>query len=225
LVQKIGPVSDAALSGGGNLGAGLTGPYAGAYILQINGITFPCYDFGTLAQISQEIDIGSAGFGGVVQMTRKVFSPPGGRFTRYLDEISNPTNSVANVTVQVESSLASAGNTKVVVDPATTNNTYAVTDSNGVCCQPALAYVFEGPGANLQVSSTQFQNASGNVSYRWDISIAPGQTLILMHFAVQALDDASAKSEAQVLVNLDDPDALDSMSLTERSQVANFVVP
>jgi YD repeat-containing protein len=215
---------EAELSGGGNPSAGLTGPYSGAYVLEINAITFPCLDFGSLAQNSAEIDLGSVGFGGAVQLTRKVFSPSGGRFTRYLDEITNPTNSAASLTVQVNSNLASGGNTRVVVDPTSTNNTYAVTDNNGMCCQPALAHVFGAAGATLPVSSTQFQNANGSVFYRWEVTIAPGQTVILMHFAVQALDDVGATSEAQALVNLTDPDTLDGMSLTERTQVENFVI-
>lgn len=208
----------------GNPSYGLDNPYSWAYFLQVNGIYFSCFNFGSLAQNSREIDLGSPSIGGPVRLTRKIFSPAAGRFTRYLDVVSNPTSAVSSVTVLISSWLYSGANTRVVVDSASTNSTYAVTDALGVCCQPTVAHVFGGPGASLQAHSAHYQNGDDGVSYQWNVTIAPGQTVILMNFAVQSLDDNGAISEAQALVNLSDPDALDGMTVEERSQVVNFAV-
>jgi hypothetical protein len=57
--------------------------------------------------------------------------------------------------------------------------------------------------------------------------LAPGATVTLMHFEVQrgATDAAGAEAQAQALVDLTDPQALDGMSDIERAQVVNFVIP
>jgi hypothetical protein len=74
----------------------------------------------------------------------------------------------------------------------------------------------------------QFIQGNDNIFYRWDnITVAPGQTVILMHFAVQRdpADLTGTKSQAAGLVNLTDPNALTGMSAAEKAAVANFVIP
>ena len=115
-----------------------------------------------------------------------------------------------------------------MVAPSQTNFTYAVTDQNGICCDPLLAHIFAGASSTLAAPTVQFIPTNDNVSYRWDnVTIPAGQTAILMHFAVQRppSDLTGTKSQAASLVNLTDPNALVGMSAAEKTAVANFVIP
>jgi hypothetical protein len=133
---------------------------------------------------------------------------------------------VASVTVS--GNLGSDNNTRIVVAPSQTNFTYALTDQDGICCDPLLGHVFAGATSTLARPVTQFMPTNDNVFYRWDnITVAPGQTVILMHFAVQRTpgDVTGAKAQAQALVNLTDPNVLAGMSAAEKAAVVNFVIP
>jgi hypothetical protein len=60
----------------------------------------------------------------------------------------------------------------------------------------------------------------------WRSLVMPaGERVILMHFAVQAPDLASAVSLADGLMNLAIPEAFSDLSAQERAQIVNFVVP
>jgi hypothetical protein len=159
-------------------------------------------------------------------MTRQVYVPPSGGFARYLELLTNPGAAPVTVPVSVDGYLASYESTRIVASPASTGRRYALTDS-GECCRPVLGHVFAGAGGRVGVASTLFDEGGGYFSYRWTVTIGPGETVALMHFAVQRdrLDTAGATQQAEALANLTDPRALDGMTLLERSQVVNFDVP
>src|SRR6185312_8815383 len=63
------------------------------------------------------------------------------------------------------------------------------------------------------------------LSYRWNnLTIQPGQTIILMHFALQNAVQASAVASAQRLVQLP-PEALAGLASNEILAIQNFAVP
>jgi hypothetical protein len=173
----------------------------------------------------RELVIGPRDVAGI-RVTRQVYVPPAGGFARYLELLTNPGDAPVTVPVSVDSHLASDTSTRIVASPASTGRSYALTDSS-VCCRPVLGHVFAGPGARVSVAGTHFDAGDGYVFYRWTVTIGPGETVSLMHFAVQhdRLDTAGARQQAEALVNLTDPRALDGMTPLERSQVVNFDVP
>ena len=144
-----------------------------------------------------------------------------------LEEIQNPGPSTVVVSLTISGNLGSDNNTRIVVAPAQTNFTYAITDQTGICCDPLLAHVFAGATSTL-VPTAQFIQTNDEPFYRWDnVSIPAGQTAILMHFAVQRppSDLTGTKAQAASLVNLTDPNALSGMSAAEKAAVANFIIP
>src|SRR5262249_28785018 len=146
-----------------------------------------------------------------LQVTRKIYSPASGGFTRYLEVLTNPGATPVTTTVQVSGNLGSDNDTRIVVTPAATGFTYAATDQSGICCDPLLAHVFSGSTPHMAVSALQFINNNDNIFYRWDnVTIQPGQTIIFMHFAVQRdpLDLQGIKAQAGSLSGLSDPNAL-----------------
>jgi hypothetical protein len=184
----------------------------------------PCLPAAT-EQNGRQIVIGPRDVVGV-EMTRKVYVPPSGGFARYLDILTNPGGTAVTVPVYLETELASDTSTRILAAPASTGHTYALTDSTE-CCRPVLGHVFAGPGGRVGVTTTHFDAGDYDVFYIYTVTIGAGETVVLMHFDVQRgrQDEAGARQQAEALVNLTDPHALDGMTPEERSQVVNFDVP
>jgi hypothetical protein len=173
---------------------------------------------------------GPYALGGVVA-ARKLFVPSAGGFARYLDTLTNTSTAPVTVNVRIEGSLG--GVARVIVDPATTGNTYAVTLSDpttisnsedGPSTRPSLGHVFGGPNALVPVSAVHLQHLVGPTYYQWTVTIPAGESATFMHFALQRypMDLAGAQSQAQALVNLTDPNALAGMTAEEKARVVNF---
>lgn len=221
---------DGELNDGGTVDRQFNDAYDGMYQSSLSGPDFvrqfPCLNAATFEAAGRQLVLGPVLVHNL-QVSRKIFSPAAGGFARYLEVIQNPGTTPVVVSMTISGNLGSDNSTRVVVAPSQTNFTYAVTDQNGICCDPLLAHVFGGASSTL-VPTVQFIQTNDNVFYRWDnISIPAGQTAILMHFAVQRppSDLAGTKSQATGLVNLTDPNALSGMSAAEKAAVANFIIP
>jgi hypothetical protein len=160
---------------------------------------------------------------------RQVFVPEAGGFVRFLDTLTNPT--ATPMTVEVEADSQFNGIVHIVVDPADTGNTYAVTRADpsnvgdGVLLQhSALGHVFGGLSAAVPVDAVVLQHLIGTSYARWTVTVPAGVSVTLMHFSVQRApnDTAGAAAQAQALVNLSDPNALAAMTAEEKARVVNF---
>jgi hypothetical protein len=217
---------DGSLGDGGTANRSLNDAYDGAYRLTVNGMAFS----GNGAALT-EIDGRQLVLGPVdvtpLSVLRKIFVPAAGGFVRYLEVLSNPTSSAIDATVSVQSNLGSDSSTRVDVAPSDTSHTYAVTDQSGICCDPALGYVFAGLNAPVPVSSVSFDDGDDSPSYTWNVQVPAGGTVILMHFALQRdpSDPSGAAAAAQALRDLADPNALTGLTAVEKSEIQNFVVP
>ena len=167
---------DGEIETGGRFDNTLNRGYSGAENLLFNGLNFneffPCIAGAQTAQGGREIDYGPAGVSGLT-VTRKVYSPVGGGFTRYLEVLSNSTPQPVPVTPPIQSFLNTQGGITILVAPSDTGNTYAVTGT-GVCCTPLLGAVFAGPNAAVPAGDLQFPNQQGSVSYDWNMTVPPG---------------------------------------------------
>ncbi|MGZ4843338.1 MAG: beta strand repeat-containing protein [Candidatus Angelobacter sp.] len=222
---------DGQLNDGGTVDRQFNDAYDGMYQSTLSGADFvrqfPCLNAGTTDATGRQFILGPVVVHSL-QVARKIYSPDAGGFARYLEVLQNPGVTPVVVSLTVGGNLGSDNNTRIVVAPSQTNFTYAVTDQSGICCDPLLAHVFGGTSSTLAVPTVQFIQTNDNVFYRWDnVSIPAGQTVILMHFAVQRppSDLVGTKSQAASLVNLTDPNALTGMSAAEKAAVANFVIP
>lgn len=95
---------------------------------------------------------------------------------------------------------------------------YIITDDTDASGDPTLVHLFYGAGATAPTNL----NISGDViSFSYNLSLAAGQTAIVMHLASQNADQATATATAQWLAS--QPASLFSgMSTTELSQLVNF---
>jgi hypothetical protein len=227
---RYDPACDGDLGSGGRVDRSLGSAYSGAEFLNIDGdsFSFPCAFTALPEANGNQIVIGSAGIGGA-NITRKIFSPAAGGFARYLEIVTNPTSTPLTISVGQESFLRSFNDTRLLVNPADTGNTYYVASEAFSCCQnPNVAEVMAGPNAAVPVSTVQFRSSNSDISYQWNtVTIPAGQTVIFMHFALQhdPSDNAGLKAQAVALANLSDPNALVGMSDAEKSQVVNFSIP
>ena len=222
---------DGQLNDGGTVDRNFDDAYDGMYQASLSGANFvrqfPCLNAASTDSTGRQLVLGPVVVHNL-QLARKIYSPDAGGFVRYLEEIQNPGSSPVVVSLTISGNLGSDNSTRIVVTPSQTNFTYAVTDQSGICCDPLLAHVFGGASSTLAVPTVQFIPTNDNVFYRWDnITIPAGQTVILMHFAVQRppSDLTGTKAQAVSLVNLTDPNALTGMSAAEKAAVANFVIP
>ncbi len=99
---------------------------------------------------------------------------------------------------------------------------------------PSVAHVFDGDGATASASGVSAGVASFEVDFTdrfgrhdtiWQgLTIAPGETVSVMHFAVQQTSRSAAQAAAERLVQLP-PEALFGLTAGERAQIVNFDVP
>jgi hypothetical protein len=217
--------SNGSLSSGGTVDGRLRESYSGADILQINGLDFPTVDAARPTASGRELTYGPVPMPDVVA-TRAVYVPQSGGFARYLETLTNPTAVAQTVTVGLTGYTANR-DPRMLVAPASTGNTFTVMDfPNCDCSTSTLGRIFQGSGTPaLSVSTTTMRDYYFASTYQ--LTLAPGAAVTIMHFEVQrdANDAAGAETQARALVNLTDPHALDGMSDMQRAQVVNFVIP
>jgi hypothetical protein len=219
---------DGEIDRGGRIDGTVGSGYSfGGELLELNGRNFdedfPCISGSQTDLGGREIVMGPAGLGGLT-VTRKIFSPAGGGFARYLDVISNPTQEALPATAFIQSRLAAFGNLTIVVDPATTSNTYAVTGSVNNCCGPLLGDVFAGAGAAVTPQGVTFVNGQNPVKYNYTFTVPAGGSVTLMRFAVQRdpVDLTGMQNQIQALESQTDPDEFAGMTDADKAQVINF---
>src|SRR5262249_11705975 len=185
--------------------------------------SFPCISGAQTDLNNREIVMGPAGLGGLV-VTRKIFSPASGAFVRYLDQISNPTQEALSASLLLQNFLAAGSNTGILVSPASTGNTYAVTGFNSSCCMPLLGFVFAGTGAPVSPGNFKFLQGISPVSYDVNFTVPPGSSVTIMHFGIQrdVGDLAGVQQQAQALAAGSDPDEFTGMSDADKAAVINF---
>src|SRR5205085_12639764 len=126
----------------------------------------------------------------------------------------------------IEGSDQSAADRWVVLDDVQAGDPFLV---GGL---PALAFVFDGPGAARSASATSLAPSDPQINlgprlltYQWNsVTIPPGGTIALMHFAVQQTSRPGAQASAERLVQLP-PEALAGLTADELNAVQNFAIP
>jgi len=154
-----------------------------------------------------------------LKVQRKIFVPLTENWARYLEIIHNPTGAPITANVIVYGNLGSDSGTyliatsstdysppllvpsgEIVLDPI---NYWAVTDDSDGMNDPSLAHVWGGPKGKDHIDYLRL-SYHDDLEYFWNnVTIAPGQTVVIMHFAVQQTNRANAISEAKELYDND----------------------
>ncbi len=243
------------VTGNGAIGNGTNNVYTGSApdnagmrleIIQ-GGIAVPFTNgngsVGRLVKSGQQIDVDDTVPAGLF-VTREVYAPRAGYFSRYLEILENPTDTAITVDVRIKSHHRASNSNPRVVDTSDGDQILTVTsgaqrdrwaiiddqqdaDPFATGSIPATGHLFDGPDGSTQVASAAYDliGQTGRLIYRWDgITIAPGQRVILMHFTLNQMNRFAGREAAMRLSGLP-PEAIDDLTTDERQAIANFVVP
>lgn len=243
------------ITGDGSIGSGANNIFAAAAPdnrgerLEIvrDGVAVPFTNgngsIGRLSQGAQQVEVDDEVPAGL-SVTRRIYTPRAGYFTRYLEVLQNPGTNAVTVSVRIKSHHRQSNANPRVVDSSDGDQILSVAgavnrdrwvviddqqDANPFTSGsiPATAHLFDGVGGASQVGSADYAliGQTGRLTWEWrDITVAPGQTVILMHFALNQLNRYSAREGALRLAQLP-PEAIDDLTTDERQAISNFVVP
>ncbi|HEX3130768.1 MAG TPA: carboxypeptidase regulatory-like domain-containing protein [Thermoanaerobaculia bacterium] len=196
----------------------------------------------------------SGGDASGLTVSRRVFVPVEGYFSRYLEILSNPTANPITVDVGVSSFFrfvrnvqdgatftdppeifgTSSGDNRLVAGGSSPDR-WAIIDvqlpdrSTLRTLYPTAAHVFDGDGgsraANAATFDVDFGAQYGRLRTVWSgVTVPPGKTVVLLHFGVQETGFLAARAAAARLVQLP-PEALDGLTVEQIDAIANFAVP
>ena len=150
-------------------------------------------------------------------MSRKIYTPFDGEFTRYVEVLENPLPVDVTVRVRIAGSLTT-------FDPfATTESDTAafIMDSSGAAAGVGFVY----KGFSDQSVPAAFTLNGPRYAYEWVVTIPAGETRRLLHYFVQA---PVGVFSSDLVFNLVDPTsvsgALDFLTEQELASIVNFVI-
>ncbi|BFM39750.1 hypothetical protein [Synechocystis sp. LKSZ1] len=168
---------------------------------------------------------------GDIQVSRKLYVPTDDSFARWLNIVTNTGTTTQTVTLDIQNNLGSDSNTQIVSSSdgdtvgelsdtwVTTFQNYSGTTSS----DPRLGHVLQGPNAPTPLARISFVNGDDNPTWGYTLTLAPGETQIIMNFATGQPSKAEAAAKAEELANLS-PNAIEGLSAQELSQIVNFQV-
>jgi hypothetical protein len=166
-----------------------------------------------------------------IQVQRKVFVPSNDAFCRWLNIFTNQDTVSRTFNMVTGNNMGSDSNT-IIVTTSDGDALAEVTDnwvttmqnySGSASSDPRAGHVLQGPGASVGLAAIHFANGSDRPYWAYTLTLAPGETAIIMNFAVGQPSKAAAAAKCAELVNLP-ANALTCMSVAEQSQVRNFGV-
>lgn len=168
---------------------------------------------------------------GGLSVVRKVYVPTNDRYARWMNIFTNTTGAPITFTMITANNLGSDSNTRVVTtssgdNVATTSDLWVTSFQNfsgTTSSDPRLFHVLQGTGAPTPVSNINFVDGDDNPYWVYSITLAAGQTKMIVNFGGGMETKALAATQAATLANFA-ANAQQCMSATELSQVTNFAV-
>lgn len=147
-------------------------------------------------------------------VSRKIYFPEDRNWVRYLEILHNPTSSPITVDLEIQSDFGSDSHTRVV----TTSSGDTIVDKNDYWAvshdeygghtknDPSLAFNWDGPNGAKRVDSIEdLKDEQDDLTCRWNnVTVNPGQTVVLMHFGGLGMKNSDAIAIAQDLYNYND---------------------
>ncbi len=191
----------------------------------------------------QQLDIAQVSSIDGLNVSRKVYVPSTGYFTRYLEILSNPGTSPVTVDVQVQggvsypypSSIAlttSSGDAALSTADDTVVTSSAPANAPWPYNQPALGEAFQGPNAPTPISVASYvlpTTANGlyypELTYRWNsVTVPAGGQIAFLHFATQQTTQGQAVASVTRLDQLP-PEGLYGLTPSDLGSIVNFAIP
>ncbi|NUN13803.1 MAG: VWA domain-containing protein [Myxococcales bacterium] len=189
-----------------------------------------------------------------LNVTRTVFVPHDGYFARFVDTLTNPTDSPITVTIRHKTTYGTR--TGVEFGQTYTYGMDAVTTSSGdatlshsqgdhwvtlddningdpflqIGTFPSVAQVFDGPDAVQSASKINYIKPFGiderlQIATEFaNVTVPPGDSVLVMQFFVQSTTQLGALTAAERLVTIP-PEALYGLSPEQQAKIINFDMP
>ena len=166
---------------------------------------------------------------GPLSVQRRVYVPPNDTYIRWLNSFTNTSGAPVTFTMVTSNNLGSDSNTVIVTSSngdavAQTTDTWVTTFQNyvaGTSSDPRLGHVFQGVGTSTPISAMSFANGDDNPFWTYSITLAPGQTKIILNFATGQPSKAAAAAKAAALSTLPIA-ATQCLSAAQLALVTNF---
>ncbi|VEP16904.1 hypothetical protein H1P_510007 [Hyella patelloides LEGE 07179] len=207
------------IQGDGNISDGTNDAYDGG--LRLNNFGF--FENAQTEDDDREVVIGTSNFGDL-EITRKIYVPEDQSFARFLEIVTNTGTSTTDFTVSLDSNLGSDSDT-FIVDTANedtvfnADDNWLITDDFDDGGDPTMLHIIAGEDGEIRPDAASLN--FDDINFAYNLTLAPGETQIIMHFAAQNANQAEALAKAPELVALE-LDALAGMSNEELEQVLNF---
>ena len=217
-------------------------------VVNNTGVPFQNGDgtIGRLTQLGQLLEVDDFHQASGLDITRRIYVPKNGYFARTLEVLENRTANPITVGVKVVSNIAPGVAGARVVDTSSNDSVLDVSadasrdrwvildddrDSDPFESQftenPSVAFVFDGTNASAKVAEAGVTAVGtvAKVAWQWsNVTIQPGASVAVMHFASQQLGRIPARAAAERLAQLP-PEALEGLTSDERAIILNFKVP
>jgi hypothetical protein len=164
-----------------------------------------------------------------IQIQRRVYVPATDHYARWINVFKNTTGSPITFNMITSNNLGSDSNT-IIVNSSNGNATAELTDtwvttfqnfSGTTSSDPRLGHVFRGPGASSGLAAIHFADGDDNPYWAYTITLGPGETKLIMNYAVAEPTKAAAAAKSALLAALE-PGALACISPTELPEISNF---
>ena len=186
---------------------------------------FPMLSSAILAG-GRELWLGPTNVSGL-QITRRIYVPANQGYARFLEVIRNAGGAAVTTTVRLDSNLGSDSST-VIVGTSSGDTTFTVaddwivTDDTDGSGDPTVTHVIANSSAVARPSAVSY--STGMLGYQYSVTVPPGETRIVMHFAAQSANRAAALAKATDLAALS-RNALAGLTSDEIARIVNFGAP
>jgi hypothetical protein len=182
----------------------------------------------TLEAGGRQVALASQAIGDLT-VSRKVYVPATDSFARWLNVFRNDGAAPVTFNAILANNLGSDSNTVLVTTSdgdaipeltdkwVTTFQNYSGTTSS----DPRLGHVLQGAGAPVALAAVSFMDGDDGPYWSYTLTLAPGETGIIMNFAVAQPSKAAAAAKAAELAAAPVA-ALASMTADELGAVRNF---
>ena len=163
-----------------------------------------------------------------LDVNRKIFVPEDDAFARFLEILNNPTVDDISTTLIIRSDLDSDPDHTNIIDTSSgdqiisTADDFIITDDDlDGAGDPTLVHAISCSGATVEPKSVFLGGEGDELIYTYDVTVPAGERVIIMHFASQNENQATAAISAQTLLNLGGS-TLSGLSDKEKDDIVNY---
>jgi len=156
--------------------------------------------------------------------------PTHDQFARWLNIFTNTTGAPITFSADIANNLGSDSATRIV-SSSNGNNVAELTDtwvttfqnySGNTSSDPRLGHILQGAGATVPLAAINFADGDDNPWWGYNVTLAPGETKIIMHFVTGQPSKAAANAKSAQIAGLPST-ATQCLSAAEQTETANFV--